>query len=73
MRDLGFAAGSEATLSGTLGRTTTLSGVNGSTATARNIELNATLPSIRSSRVIPRWVRPTGPTTLRFRYPAAPS
>ncbi len=67
VRDLGFAAGAEASLSGTLGRTTTLSGVNGSTATARNIELSATLPSIRSSRVIPRWVRPTGATTLRFR------
>jgi PKD repeat protein len=65
---LGYPAGSEATLSGTLGANVTLSRVNGSSASLRELALSATLPPATNSRVLPRWVRPTGDTTLGFRY-----
>jgi PKD domain len=65
---LGYPAGSEATLSGTLGANVTLSRVNGSSASLRELALSATLPPATNSRVLPRWVRPSGDTTLGFRY-----
>ncbi len=65
---LGYRPGAEATLSGTLGANVTLSRVSGSSASLRELALRATLPPATNSRALPRWVRPTGPTTLSFRY-----
>ena len=54
-------------LRGTLGAVT-LSDLRGSRVSLRNLDLQATLPAATDSTLIPTWVRPSGPTTLRFRY-----
>ena len=65
---LGYRAGSEAVLSGTLGANVTLSRLKGSRVSLEQLELNATLPTVTNSRLMPTWVVPSGPTTLQFRY-----